>query len=234
MNIGVLVADEVRSELAPRFGQYPTMFESLLRSVDPSIDVHGYAVHRGEYPQDIDAVDAYIISGSRFSAYDDEPWIHRFSEFVKHLHERRKKLVGICFGHQLIAHALGGRTEKSAKGWGIGVQTLQLSAQAYGEKTEQFQLLANHQDQVVEPVPGSTVLAGNEFCPIGMYSIDEHILAFQGHPEFSPAFAREFYKLRREQYGEQPYQTAIASLEVPADNKIVACWIVDFIQHKLY
>jgi GMP synthase-like glutamine amidotransferase len=99
------------------------MFMALLGKLDPALEFVVYDVEGGQYPADVDEVDAYLITGSKSSVYEDKPWIHRLIEFVQELHRRDKKLVGICFGHQLVAQALGGRTGKSPKGWGVGLHS---------------------------------------------------------------------------------------------------------------
>ena len=121
MKLGILKTDTVRPEWVPEFGEYPDMFVDLLGQADPDLQFQVYDVENGEYPADIDEVDAYLITGSKSSVYDDKAWIGELMDFVRELDQRRKKLVGICFGHQLVAQALGGKTEKSSKGWGVGL-----------------------------------------------------------------------------------------------------------------
>ena len=108
MTIGILKTDTVRPEWVGRFGEYPDMFEVLLRQVDPSLDFRTWDAEAGELPDDPSAVDGFIITGSKSSVYDDKPWIRGLEDFVRHAHLARCKLVGICFGHQLVARALGG------------------------------------------------------------------------------------------------------------------------------
>ena len=118
MKLGILRTDTVRPEWACDFGQYPDMFVTLMGRADPTLEFVTYDVESGQYPEDIDEVDAYLITGSKSSVYDDKPWILPLIEFVKEIAARNKKIIGICFGHQLVAQALGGKTEKSDKGWG--------------------------------------------------------------------------------------------------------------------
>jgi len=106
MKLGILKTDDVRKDLVDDFGEYPEMFTRLIHQVDPSIEISEYDVLRSKYPHDIDDVGAYLITGSKASVYDDEDWIRQLGDFVQELHQRRKKLIGICFGHQLVAHVL--------------------------------------------------------------------------------------------------------------------------------
>ena len=117
MKIGILKTDTVRPEWVGTYGEYPDMFEALLRQVDPDLEFCTWDVEAGELPEDLSAVDGYIITGSKSSAYDDKPWIRALEDFIRHAHLVKVKLVGICFGHQLVARALGGLVDKSAKGW---------------------------------------------------------------------------------------------------------------------
>lgn len=234
MKLGILKTDDVRPEWVEQFGEYADMFAALLREVEPALEVVVYDVQRGDYPADIDEVDGYLMTGSRLSVYQDLPWIHQLMRFVRCLHLAKKKLVGICFGHQLIAQALGGKTEKSAKGWGVGRHTVSLTeaASEFGELGSPISMLVSHQDQVVIPAEGAQVLASSEFCPIAMCQIDKHILSFQGHPEFVPGYAQALLDLRSDIYGEKLYQQAFASLELPVDRLKIAGWIIGFFRNK--
>ena len=124
IKIGLLRADDVAPDLAKIYGEYPQMIKQLVLAANQArgaqaetLEFSTYAVNREQYPADINEVDAYIISGSKSSVYDPEPWIKKLHNFVETLHNRQKKTVGICFGHQIIASALGGKTEKAAAGW---------------------------------------------------------------------------------------------------------------------
>jgi GMP synthase-like glutamine amidotransferase len=232
MKLGILKTDAVRSEWVPDFGEYPDMFIGLLGQVDPDLEFRVYDVEQGEYPADIDEVDAYLITGSKSSVYDDKPWIATLMEFVRELDRRRKKLVGICFGHQLVAQALGGKTDKSPKGWGVGLHTHRFNTvpEWHDDEDLDFDILVSHQDQVVSNATGARVLAGSEFCENAVCQIGNHILTFQGHPEFVPEYSREIMEFRREMIGEQTYADGVASLAVNPQRERVARWIVNFLR----
>jgi GMP synthase-like glutamine amidotransferase len=232
MKLGILKTDTVRPEWVPEFGEYPDMFVDLLGQADPDLQFQVYDVENGEYPADIDEVDAYLITGSKSSVYDDKPWIGELMDFVRQLDQRRKKLVGICFGHQLVAQALGGKTEKSSKGWGVGLQSYRFSEAPkwHDKEALEFGILASHQDQVVRNAAGAAVLAGSEFCENAVCQVGNHILTFQGHPEFVAQYSREIMNFRREMIGEQAYATGMASLAVAPEQQRVARWIVNFLR----
>ncbi len=232
MKIGILKTDAVRPAWAVEFGEYPDMFIALLAREDPALEFAVYDVEQGEYPRGIDEVDAYLITGSKSSVYEDKEWIHRLMDFVRELHRQRKKLLGICFGHQLVAQALGGRTEKSARGWGVGMQRYRFSEPPHwhDQGDAEFQILASHQDQVVENAEGARVLASSDFCANAVCQIGDHILTFQGHPEFVPGYSREIMEYRREAIGEAVYQQGMASLAEAPEQARVARWMLNFLR----
>ena len=232
MKIGILNADKVRPELVDHFGEYPDMFGNLLLSIEPGIEIVVYDVISGDYPEKMDEVHGYIITGSKMSVYDEIDWIKQLGEFVQELHKKKKKLIGICFGHQLVAHFLGGKTQKSDKGWGIGIHEsiLSSSAEHYGVEGQNYNLVCSHQDQIVEPAPSSVILASSEFCPYSMLQIEDHILTFQGHPEFSKDFSRSLLDLRKNDFDENTYQEGLDSLTKNTDAHEVGKWIVNFIK----
>ena len=232
MKLGILRTDTVHPEFAARFGEYPDMFMRLLGELDPSLEFCVYHVEREEYPEAIDEVDAYLITGSKFSVYDDEPWIHRLTDFVRKLHARRKKIIGICFGHQMIAHALGGEAVRSPRGWGVGLHRHRFHRRPdwLDDGAAEFRILVSHEDQVARVAPGTQVLAGSGFCENAVCQIGDHILTFQGHPEFDPGYAREIMQHRREIIGEDTYQTGMASLSEAPESERIGRWILAFLQ----
>ena len=233
MRIGILRTDSVRPEFQGEFGDYPAMFRAMLMASadDVPIEFRDYDVQSGEYPTALDECDAYLITGSRHSVYEDQPWIHRLAAFVRELDDARHKLVGICFGHQLIAHTLGGETRAADNGWAVGVQDTCVLAPAewmlpYREK---FGLLSSHKDQVVRLPDGAELFASTDFCPNSGFTIGDHILTFQGHPEFSKGYSRALMDMRRDMLGEPAYTAGVQSLEKPAHPTVVGRWIVNFI-----
>lgn len=231
MKLGILKTDTVRPEWVPQFGEYPDMFVALLSRADPSLEFAVYDVERGDYPADIDDVDAYLITGSKANAYDDKPWITTLMEFVRELHRRRKKILGICFGHQLVAQALGGEIQKSPKGWGVGVHTHRFSsAPSWHDQGDlDLDILVSHQDQVLTVAQGAQVLAGSEFCENAVCQLGEHILTFQGHPEFVSGYARELMDSRKALIADDTFATGMASLGGEQQGQRVARWMVNFL-----
>lgn len=236
MIIGILEADPALAPLRDEFGNYIAMFTNLLQEAAGArhLEFRVYDVMDEQYPESLDECDGYIVTGSRASVYDDESWIHKLEQFVLQLHSARKRTVGICFGHQLVAQALGGKTSAAAVGWGVGVHTsrvLEVTDYMSPAKPE-IALLVSHKDQVTQLPEGAKLLATNDFCPNAMFEIEDHILTFQGHPEFVKGYSKGLMKLRKEILGPDKYTDGMASLEQDTDEATVARWILNFIDNS--
>ena len=238
LKIAILEADHVAEHLRVIHGSYPEMFTQLLQWADGSVVCDAFTVIDGQYPDSMRDYDGFLITGSRFSAYDSETWIAKLMAYVKELYRARKPLVGICFGHQLIAQALEGATERAKQGWGIGARTSRLYYRPQWMKTlpekNEFTLLHSHQDQVTKLPKHAALLAGNSFCPNAMYQLGETILTFQGHPEFTKQYCLGLMGMRKEQLGQELYQEGVKSLNQSVDTDLVGKWIVEFFQYNKY
>ncbi|HVR31923.1 MAG TPA: hypothetical protein VMS74_04345 [Acidimicrobiia bacterium] len=231
MRIGLLICDRVPEELAVHAGDYPDMFGDLL-AAHPELELVPYDLTRGRFPASGDECDGWIITGSTRSVYDDEPWIRRLEGLVQELIEDERKLVGICFGHQMIGQALGGKVARADQGWGIGVREIEVLAREPWMEPEAstFRVVHSHADQIVEPPPGIRVLASSQHCPVSMLAYGDHVLGIQGHPEFVPAFARAQMERRRGNLiAAEVVDTALATLANPPDRPLLAAWIQSFL-----
>ncbi len=232
-SIGLLLCDDVPEDGRERFGNYHGMFQGGISAVDDAMTLNSYAAYQGELPDQPNDHDGYIITGSAASVFEDLPWIPPLMEFVRRCHQDRVKMAGICFGHQLIAHALGGKTERSDNGWGFGIHRADITANPDWLETENenFNLVVIHQDQVVELPEGFSTLASNDFCPYSMISDNDLMLGIQGHPEFSKAYCAYRAEARRELIGESKYQE---TLELLAGNESesseVLGWVSQFLR----
>ena len=231
MHIGILQCDHVISQLLPEFGDYPDMFQRLLLGVDPNLTFSVYDLTQDHFPESVTACDSWVITGSKWSTYDPDDWIRRAEGFIRELHTAKAPTVGICFGHQLIAQALGGRVEKAADvGWGVGVHCTEIEncRPWMTPRQSKLSLLVSHQDQVTQLPEGALRLAGHDFCPIDMYEIGGHMLGFQGHPEFPREYSRATMVRRRHLIGENTFAAGVESLEKSVNGSVAAQWILKF------
>ncbi len=179
MKIGILQTGKSPEQLAPAFGDYSNMFERMLggRGFDFTI----YDILEHDFPDAIADQDGWIITGSRFGAYEDHDWIPPLEDLIRDLHAAKAPMIGVCFGHQIIAQALGGKVEKYAAGWSVG-------RVAYDAGGETLPLFAWHQDQVTQAPEGAKTVASTDFCEHAALTIGEHIYTIQPHPEFTADF----------------------------------------------
>jgi GMP synthase-like glutamine amidotransferase len=204
----------------------------FFQSVEAPFEYVGYEAAQGELPQTPDECDAYIITGSPNGAYEADKWIAALAQFIRDAYQSGKKLVGICFGHQILAQALGGRVEKSDKGIGFGLKEFEVAAHKawMTDKREQCALYFAHQDQVVQLPPGAELLGGNDFCPNVLYEINGRVLGIQGHPELTAAMMADVRSLVKDNMEPEMYETAVRSLQNNTpDNQLVGRWIVNFL-----
>jgi GMP synthase-like glutamine amidotransferase len=233
MRIGILRTDSVRREFQAEFGDYPEMFRRVLSAAaeEEPIDFVEYDVQHGEYPAALGECDAYLITGSRESVYDALPWLEPLKAFVRRADAARHPLIGICFGHQLIAQELGGVTRAAEQGWAVGAhESKVLSREEWMQPFRpSFRLLSSHKDQVVELPERARLFAASAHCPHGGFTVDHHIITFQGHPEFAKGYSRALMDARRGILGEEVYERGVASLEEELDADAVARWILNFV-----
>ena len=231
MQIGILLAGKVNDGISARFGEYPDMFEKMLGAVGSPLSFQRWLTVEGEIPDSPDLCDAWMVSGSRHGVYDDLPWIEPACEFLRAAHDADVPTIGVCFGHQLLARAFGGRVIKSDRGWGIGVHDYDILARPpwMADAPGRISLQAIHQDQVVDLPPGAEVLASSEFCPYAALAYSDRAFSIQAHPEFTPEFLQSLLEqLRGDRIPAPIADEALASLGRPLDSALCAKWMFDF------
>ncbi len=230
--VGLLACDSIWEPLRSAHGDYADMYGALLRAAGADVDLQTFAAHHGELPGRVTDCDAWLISGSRAAVYADRtPWIAELMHFARAAHAAGRPQVGVCFGHQLLAHALGGHTGPARLGWGIGNIDVSLRATPYGPPPQAaLKLFMAHQDQVTRLPPGALWLADAAHCPHAAFTLDDRVLGIQPHPEFTASFMRDM--TLEETFLLPPAQraAALASYAEPVDNGIVGPWIADFLR----
>jgi GMP synthase-like glutamine amidotransferase len=224
--IAILRTGGPPSALADRHGDYPAMFRDLLGD---GFETGAFNVQAGEWP-DPAAFDAAIITGSSAGVYEADPWIADLLDWIRSA-KGRTKLIGVCFGHQAMAQALGGRVEKVDRGWGVGLHRYDVvSDEPWMEpKAATVAIPVSHQDQVVEKPVDARVFLRSDFTPFAGLAWGDDAISLQGHPEFTPAYASELTAGRRERIGGDIVDPALESLKAPNDRVLVGGWIVRFV-----
>jgi len=232
MILGIVLCDQVQPKLQDDFGDYPQMFSDILTQVDPQIELRFFSAIERQLPSDIEQCDAYMTSGSKWGVNDDEPWIRELEAFVCKLYQANKPFVGICFGHQLIAKALGGRVEKSVKGWGIGIAVSPVVTKMPWMQPPQdcVNLIVSHQDQIIELPPATTVLMSSDFCSFSMIQVGQCFIGVQGHPEFSRQYSLALMNSRRDRIPASVITAGEESLNQEVNDLSVMKWLLDFLK----
>ncbi|GMR01697.1 MAG: GMP synthase [Acidimicrobiia bacterium] len=224
MRIGLLQCDYVLDRYRSIAGDYHNMIEAMLDHRPADFVV--FDVRGGELPEHPRACEAYIISGSSASVYEDERWIRGLESFVVAATEAKVPIFGICFGLQAMATAFGGTVERSESGWGVGVHTMRVGDRRswMDPGNDTIGLIMIHQDQIVALPEPATVLGSSDHCANFLVEFTPTCVGIQGHPEFPAPYARALYEDRRERLGDLA-GPAIESLATSTDADVVTDWI---------
>lgn len=224
--IAILKTGAPPPALAETHGDYPAMFQTLLGD---GFETTVFDVQQGEWPDPV-GFDGAVITGSAAGVYEDDAWIGALLDWIRQA-RGETRLVGVCFGHQAMAQALGGRVEKSDKGWGVGLHRYDVAAPApwMAPAAATVAIPVSHQDQVVA-IPGEArVTLSSAFTPYAGLAWGEDAISFQGHPEFTPAYASDLTAGRRGRIDPLLVDRALETLAQPNDRGVVADWIRGFL-----
>lgn len=238
LSLCILENDDLEPPISQRHIRVAAMFERLFAQAGFQGRIDSFSARHGQYPDNFADYDAVLLTGSRADAFSDEPWVVALRERVHQLLAQRHKLLGVCFGHQLIAHCLGAPVQRAPQGWQAGRQVydwlgLPEHVGLTPLQAPQVGLLASHQDQVLALPEGATLLATHAQCPVAAFALEDRVFCIQPHPEFTPDMAAFLLDKRRALLGEHFYQTAMVGLDAPHDGVALARFMVHFVQHGL-
>lgn len=224
MKIGILLTGHAPDELLETFGDYDAFFARLLD--ENGFSFATYKVVDGEFPDGANAADGWLITGSRHGAYEEHGWIPPLEDLIREIYSAGLPMIGVCFGHQIIAQALGGKVEKFAGGWAVG-------AVDYDYGGRNVRMNAWHQDQVTRLPDGAKVIGSNAFCENAILAYDDRILTVQPHPEYDGTFIKELIRTRgRGLIPDGQLDAALPGLDQPSDRIDFASDMVDFFKKE--
>ncbi len=225
MKIGILLCGRSPDSVVEEFGEYDLLFIALLK--ERGFTFENFDVVDMNFPENVHSADGWIVSGSRHGVYEEHEFIEPLETFIRDAYQKAVPLVGICFGHQIVAQALGGRVEKFKGGWSVGEVEYQFTSQSHKlNDTTPLRLVAWHQDQVIDPPKDAEVLAGNDFCKNAVLIYGDRAFTMQPHPEFSEDF---FHALYRERHMNLPDDYRV-QIEKPTERKLGRARAADMIE----
>ena len=215
LKIGILQTGRAPVALREAHGDYDSMFVQLLSGRNFQFET--YPVLDGVLPTQVNAADGWLVTGSRFGVYEEHSWIKLLEAFLTEAYSQSVPIVGVCFGHQILAQALGGKVEKFDAGWSVGMVDY-----AVKSMSEPVCLAAWHQDQVVEPPASAEVIASTDFCQYAMLAYGDRALSIQPHPEFSSAFLADLLEARRDILPEPVVARALKGVTGKLSSSVIA------------
>lgn len=226
--IAILEAGHVPEALRDSYDDYPARFRALLGEDTQTVR---FDVQNGHFPADPSDFTGCIVTGSAAGVYEDIEWIPQLTHWLQDA-RGKTRLLGICFGHQIMAQAFGGRVEKSDKGWGVGLHRYDVLTQEdwMHPRADAISIAVSHQDQVVAIGQDARTIASSDFTPYAGLAYGDDAISFQCHPEFQPAYAAALTALRRgTRINEALADEAIESLKRPNDRGVLIAWIRAFL-----
>jgi glucosinolate gamma-glutamyl hydrolase len=240
----VLKTGSAQRETRERQGDFDRMFLDLLAEPGQTWDV--FDVEHGHFPADAAAYDGFVITGSPASAYDDLPWLRDLSALLRESHARKQALLGVCFGHQALAQALGGDVQPNPRGWDVGIREVHFAPGAElpafgsaggGRATvpQPLRILELHRDAVMRLPPGAVALASSDQTACEMFTLGDHVLGMQGHPEFETDVVRVALG-RLQQAGAlttEQIAASTATLSAAPDTAFLRDWLRGFLRARI-
>jgi GMP synthase-like glutamine amidotransferase len=233
MKLTIIQTGEVSEALRPRFGRYPPMFARMFETAGHVFDYEIVATYDGAPFPDPTVLDAVLITGSAAGVYDSHfPWMEPLRAFIRSAYAAKTPMLGICFGHQIMADALGGDVRKSEKGWGLGRHVYGVTSRPafLGGDLPAFAIACSHQDQVITPPAEADVFLSSAFTPnAGLAYKNGAAISMQPHPEFEDDYTVALAELRRGKAPDETIDTALASIATPSHSTEVAGYLGAFL-----
>lgn len=237
MKIGILQCGRAPESLVERYGDYDDMFVEL---VGPTFEYATFAVLDNEFPSDVFSADGWIITGSKYGVYEDHEWIPPLEQFLRDAFEAEIPIAGFCFGHQILAQALGGKVEKFDGGWSVGQVSYDLEDSYYqslgtsvDSQPAQLRINAFHQDQVIAPPACATTTGSTDFCKHAFLAYGDQAITMQPHPEFDDAFSKELIDTRgREVLPPEVVDVAMGNFTETLSQAVIAKQLQEFFSRR--
>ena len=234
MKLTILQVGEAPGALRDRYERFGPFFERMFANLDMGFSFESVMTLDGAPFPDPDAIEGVVITGSAKGVYDTTDWIDPLRRFIRDAYAARTPMLGVCFGHQIMADALGGDVRKSDKGWGLGRHVYEVSPkhEAFADLGDHIAIAASHQDQVIAPPPDAQTFLHSDFTPnAGLVYGNGAAISVQPHPEFDVEFSKALVELRRDNpLPDAVVEERLASLDDPLDNRALATALARFLK----